>query len=458
VARVLDVGEMADSGAPYMVMEYLEGSDIGELIERQGSLEIEQACDYALQACEALAAAHAAGIVHRDVKPANLFLTRGADGSGVVKMLDFGISKNTVDRGQRSLTQTQVSMGSPLYMAPEQMRSARDVDVRADVWSMGVVLFEMLSGQMPFMAETMPQLCALVLEADAPRVTELRPDVPERLADVISGCLRKSRDDRFADVGELAEALAPFAPDGVASAERSKKILAGAGMSDTKGEVPAVRQSGVRHEVASTAPTSEIAAAATADDSQAEVPELEIEVGKVTRGTATAFGSTRSGSAAAQPPAKRGAWPIVAAAGLVVVAALGIGLSRNNGTEKEATGVGAAGVGAENALGSGTDSIDIRTAAPPNTVAPPRKPPESQSTPVSADAGAAARPTSAQSASAATPTDARGANQPKKSPTPSAAPTASAPKTDQRPPKRPAVKKPAVKKPTKDPNVFDSRY
>jgi serine/threonine-protein kinase len=173
VARVIDVGTMADSGSPYMVMEFLEGRDLGSVIEAQGSLDVELACLYTLQACEALAAAHAVGIIHRDIKPANLYLTVSGDGAPVLKVLDFGISKN-VDMAVSNLTQTQMSMGSPLYMSPEQMRSARDVDARTDVWSLGVVLFEMLTGQLPFMADTMPQLCALVLEENAPLVSQLR--------------------------------------------------------------------------------------------------------------------------------------------------------------------------------------------------------------------------------------------------------------------------------------------
>ncbi len=228
VCRVTDVGSSAETGTPYMVMEYLEGRDLAQIIDQDGPLDVEAACLYALQTCEALAAAHTAGIVHRDVKPENLFLTTGTDGSPVIKVVDFGISKNTVDHDSK-LTQTQVSMGSPFYMSPEQMRSARDVDPRSDVWSMGVTLFELLTGQPPFIANSMPQLCSLVLEQAAPQLTEVLPDAPQALSDVIARCLQKERSQRFPSVDMLARAIAEVVPGwGHPYAERCTRILTGA--------------------------------------------------------------------------------------------------------------------------------------------------------------------------------------------------------------------------------------
>ena len=164
VARVSDVGTL-ESGAPYLVMEYLDGSDLSALLRRDGPLPPRDAVEYVLQACEALAEAHAVGIVHRDLKPANLFLARHAGGAPRIKVLDFGISKLTardpsMPPDDPSMTRTRAWLGSPLYMSPEQMRSARDVDTRTDIWALGVILYELLSGKPPFDGETFPELCA----------------------------------------------------------------------------------------------------------------------------------------------------------------------------------------------------------------------------------------------------------------------------------------------------------
>src|SRR5258706_1443900 len=181
VARVIDVGAL-ETGAPYMVMELLRGHDLSEVLRDSGALPIHLAVQYVLQAAEALAEAHAIGIVHRDLKPANLFLTSRADGSPCVKVLDFGISKVSNQSGSGSdmgMTRTQSIMGSPLYMSPEQMASARDVDQRTDIWAIGTVLYELVTGRVPFEAETMPQLCTLILHQDPPSPRSVRPEIPE---------------------------------------------------------------------------------------------------------------------------------------------------------------------------------------------------------------------------------------------------------------------------------------
>ncbi len=218
VAKVHDVA-LLESGMPYLVMEYLEGADLGRVLAEQGPLSIESAADYVIQACEAVAEAHAIGIVHRDIKPQNLFLTRRLGGAPMVKVLDFGISKIAAVIGAR-LTQTASVMGSPLYMAPEQMRSARNVDPRADIWALGVVLYELLTGRVPFDAETMTELCLKVVQ-DAPVPPEtLRFDLPPALRAIIARCLEKDPTRRFAEAGELAAALEPFAP--IASRPRAE--------------------------------------------------------------------------------------------------------------------------------------------------------------------------------------------------------------------------------------------
>jgi eukaryotic-like serine/threonine-protein kinase len=211
VARVIDVGIM-EGGIPYMVMEYLEGHDVADEMAKVGMLPIEDAVDFVLQAIEALAEAHAAGIVHRDLKPANLFIAKRADGTRIVKVLDFGISKSLLggSASELSLTRTSVLIGSPLYMSPEQMRSARDVDTRTDVWSLGVILYEMITGRPPYTGDSIPALCASLLNDVPLSMRALRADVPPELEEIIRHCLAKDRVDRYGTVSELARALAQF--------------------------------------------------------------------------------------------------------------------------------------------------------------------------------------------------------------------------------------------------------
>ena len=161
VARVSDVGTL-DSGAPYMVMEFLDGSDLSKVLETRGTLPIDDAVDFLIQGCEAIAEAHSYGIVHRDLKPANLFLSKRPNGNLIVKVLDFGISK-TAESAVDNLTKTTAAMGSALYMSPEQMQQTRGVDHRTDIYALGVALYELLAGKQPFYADTLPQLCAEVL-------------------------------------------------------------------------------------------------------------------------------------------------------------------------------------------------------------------------------------------------------------------------------------------------------
>jgi len=231
VARVSDVGTL-ESGSPYMVMEYLHGEDLAAWVRRNGALPVPEAIEFLLQACEAIAEAHALGIVHRDLKPANLFVTRRVDGSPCIKVLDFGISKVTVPGAvpEFGMTKTSTVMGSPLYMSPEQMSSSRNVDMRTDIWALGVILYETLTGRVPFEAETMPQLCGMILQ-DPPRpIHELRPDLPQALQQVLLRCLEKDRARRWNNVAELAFALAPFAlPAAQRSAERIARVLGAAG-------------------------------------------------------------------------------------------------------------------------------------------------------------------------------------------------------------------------------------
>jgi eukaryotic-like serine/threonine-protein kinase len=216
VARVLDVGTL-DSGAPYMVMEYLEGTDLSGWLRSRGPLPVDQAVDFLLQACVAVADAHSMGIVHRDLKPANLFCVRRNDGQFVVKVLDFGISKVTggthpSDSGM-SVTRTSAVMGSPLYMSPEQVQSSKDVDSRTDLWALGVILFELLTASVPFPGETFGEIAVKIAVRAPLSLRACRPDAPQGLEAVMLRCLEKDRERRFANVAELAWALLPFAPE-----------------------------------------------------------------------------------------------------------------------------------------------------------------------------------------------------------------------------------------------------
>jgi serine/threonine-protein kinase len=216
VARVTDVG-MLESGTPYMVMELLDGEDLSHLVRTRGPLPVPDAVDYVLQACEAVAEAHAMGVVHRDLKPENLFLARKPGGQRVVKVVDFGISKQLSRDGEASVddgakTRTSAWLGSPLYMSPEQMRSAKDVDARTDLWSMGLILFELLTGKVAFNAPSLVELWGMVMTAPPPPLEASLPDAPPGLGAAIIRCLQKDRDARYANVAELAMDLEPFAP------------------------------------------------------------------------------------------------------------------------------------------------------------------------------------------------------------------------------------------------------
>src|SRR5579863_4287317 len=212
VVRVSDVSTL-ENGAPYMVMEFLEGGDLADRIQRQGPLPIEQAVDFVLQACVGVASAHGIGIVQRDLKPANLFCLRGNDGQFIIKVLDFGISKVTnpsASHAGGSMTQTASVMGSPFYMSPEQMQSAKEVDARTDIWALGIVVYELLTGSTPFVGESYAQIAIRVATASFAPVRSFRSDVPAGLEAVILKCLEKDKGRRYGNVAELALALADF--------------------------------------------------------------------------------------------------------------------------------------------------------------------------------------------------------------------------------------------------------
>jgi serine/threonine-protein kinase len=208
---VLDVGTLP-SGEPYMVMEYLEGIDLGQLVKQKGFLPVTEAVDYILSACEAVAEAHTQGIIHRDLKPSNLYLAKRRDGTNTLKLLDFGIAKIATDTSEyaQSFTTTTALLGSPVYMSPEQLQCSRDADARADIWSLGAIVYRLVSGRPPFAATTMPQLCTLIMTTAPQPLVQLVADIPPGLDAVVLRCLEKNADDRFENVAELARALSPF--------------------------------------------------------------------------------------------------------------------------------------------------------------------------------------------------------------------------------------------------------
>jgi serine/threonine protein kinase len=257
VARVFDVSTMED-GTPFIVMELLQGADFATLLQERGPFPVSTAIDYLLQACQALSEAHAAGVVHRDLKPANLFLCPSIDGSPCVKVLDFGVSKLLVDdagapdpfaltappsarfpaeaadqitvppvspapmspHAGPAVTLTHAFLGSPRYMAPEQIRSARDVDIRADIWALGVILQELITGVAPFRGATLSELCNHILEEPAAPFALPSGSVPE-IHGALAGCLAKDPRDRYQDIRAFVEAMARYgSADSKASHER----------------------------------------------------------------------------------------------------------------------------------------------------------------------------------------------------------------------------------------------
>jgi serine/threonine-protein kinase len=233
VARIIDVGKL-ESGAPYMVMEYLEGGDLSGWLQQHGRLPIEQAVEFILQTCEAIAEAHALGIIHRDLKPANLFCVRRADGLLAIKVLDFGISKATgvaASVRDMGMTRTQTMVGSPLYMSPEQMVSSKSVDARTDVWSLGVILYELVTGRTPFEADGLPELVLKIASGPPLPMRHYRPDTPPGLEGIVLRCLEKERENRYPNVAELAMALLEFSPRSRSSVERITRVIHQAGLS-----------------------------------------------------------------------------------------------------------------------------------------------------------------------------------------------------------------------------------
>ena len=341
VAQVYDVSTGEDGGLPFMVMEYLDGQDLSQLLETQGWLPPEVACDYLMQALDAIHAAHRAKIVHRDLQPSNLFLARLEDGSTVVKVLDFGISKAQNGLGPMSgaLTSTKAMLGSPLYMSPEQLRSSKSVDARADIWALGVILYELLTGTVPYTGENLGELFAAILEQEPLPVRQRAPHVPPELESVVMRCLQRQVHARFSSVAELAMALVPFAP-----ARASLPVVA-AGRALPHGgalqsplsytaPMPNASQAGFPHphHLAPLRPPSASAggfASITANPVNVPIPNLTppLGAGGIAPPPLRRSGADWESSSAASLPVQRGPGLVIglSAVGLVALVALGIG-------------------------------------------------------------------------------------------------------------------------------------
>jgi eukaryotic-like serine/threonine-protein kinase len=227
VARTYDVG--VELGDPYIVMEFLDGHDLGQALEASGTLPIDVACTYLIQACAGVAEAHARGIVHRDIKPENIFIAARSDGSNVVKILDFGISHVVLADRTAEPRDTQV-VGSPYYISPEQLRPG-EIDYRVDIWSLGAVLFELLAGVRPFDAPDMPSLLEAIRKDPPRKLSDYRPMVPRELELIVNRCLEKDPSARFPSAGDLAVALLRFASRGArVAAESASRVARAAGM------------------------------------------------------------------------------------------------------------------------------------------------------------------------------------------------------------------------------------
>jgi len=342
VATVFDVGSLPD-GSPFLVMEYLEGSNLGEVVEARGTLGCREAAEYIMQACEGLAVAHAKGVVHRDIKPENLFLTSRA-GMSIIKVLDFGISKavltGSIFGGALPQVRTINLMGTPLYMSPEQIRSAAGGDMRSDIWALGMVLYELLTGTLPLSAPTITELCAAVLEAPLVSITSYRDDLPEEYVRALERCIERDPAKRFQNVAEMAVAFMPFAPKRARiCAERATLALRAVGMIDEGSfgllssfpppSHPASAPGSKQPSFPGTAPVARFSAEPPTQPSRRSLPGLRVSIDPTRSSTAAPLDGSNATEALSRPPEIA---PPAKGKARLVVAFLAVGLAAVGGT------------------------------------------------------------------------------------------------------------------------------
>lgn len=422
-ATVFDVGRTAE-GYPFLVMEFLEGRDLASVIAEGEPLSVRDVAEFGMQVCDALAVAHAKGIIHRDIKPENLFLD-SRSGMPSLKVLDFGISKTaltgTVLSTMLPLMDTSQMTGTPLYMSPEQVRSSDTVDARTDIWSLGIVMFEALTGRFPFHAETITELCTAILDNPLEPITRFRDGLPEGFVAVLDRCLEKDVDKRYQSVAELAVALMPFAPKRARiCAERAAHVLISAGL---------VAPDAVRFPSAAPPALSELPGAVAPSPSSASALAVSREVSPETSGPASGKG----------PPSgkTRGGAGRLVAVGAALVILLGLGLVLQKRWSAPAD------EGAPNAAANAAKTVEALPSAP--STPPPEATAAPPPDPVAASADSAAAPSESEGPSglvAAAPSP-RGAapRAARPAPPPRVAPKPQPPPPPQQPPTA-APKKP----------------
>ena len=225
IVELYDVG-VTDAGDPFLVMELLNGETLSTLLDRQGMIASHPAAMIAAPVARALRVAHAAGVIHRDLKPTNIFLHEDPDLGTVVKVLDFGISK-VIAQDAHTQTATGTALGSPAYMSPEQARGAKALDHRTDLWSFGVVLFEMLTGRLPFEGPTPYAVVSEIMHGVVPRIADLVPDADPRLVELVERCLQRDPEQRIGSALEIVGVLKPIAMPETESGLGSNPSLGG---------------------------------------------------------------------------------------------------------------------------------------------------------------------------------------------------------------------------------------
>ncbi|WP_437310819.1 serine/threonine-protein kinase [Sorangium sp. So ce388] len=311
VTKVYDTGVDRESGLPFLVMEFLSGQDLHSFLKHAAPIAPDLALRIIAQACIGLQKAHEANVVHRDIKPANMFLARREEGEVIVKLVDFGIAKVKLDQAQETesagLTKTGSLLGSPLYMSPEAMMGTKDLDHRADIWSLGITLYHALAGRTPF--HDIPSIGLLIVEITSghlPPVQAFAPWVPPQVAAIVHGALRRDRAERFQSAAEMLAAIRPLLPHGFGIHESMLVPLDASAQAQVQPRLP----------MPSAPSRPEFALQARVPEASTSHPAFN--VGVTADGMARSHTTTRASS----PSSK----PLVAALSIGALALLGVGI------------------------------------------------------------------------------------------------------------------------------------